>query len=86
MKRVTILQNYYLTAEIGVEVPDNYTKEEILNAVRDFPINATIESMLDEDSDLNEIKVTNLILEQLITGEEAGDFVVLDENGRNILL
>ena len=62
MKQVTILQNYYLTAEIGVEVPDNYTEEEILNAVRDFPINATIESMLDGDSDLNEIKVTNLIL------------------------
>lgn len=85
MKQITVYQNYYLTAKIGVDVPDDYTEEDIVRAVRDFPINATIESMLDEDSDLNEIKVTELVLDQLITGEDTADFTVLN-NGRNILL
>lgn len=85
MKQITVYQNYYLTAKIGVDVPDDYTEEDIVRAVRDFPINATIESMLDEDSDLNEIKVTELVLDQLITGEDTADFTVL-KNGRNILL
>lgn len=84
MKTVTVLQNYILTARIGIEVPDDYTELDTINAVRDFPINATIESMLDEDSDLNEIKVSELILESFTNGEMVGDFSVIDEEG-NIL-
>lgn len=84
MKTVTVLQNYILTARIEIEVPDDYTELDTINAVRDFPINATIESMLDEDSDLNEIKVSELILESFTNGEMVGDFSVIDEEG-NIL-
>lgn len=84
MKTVTVLQNYILTARIEVEVPDDYTELDTINAVRDFPLNATIVSMLDEDSDLNEIKVSELILESFTNGEMVGDFSVIDEEG-NIL-
>jgi len=84
MKTVTVLQNYTLTARIEIEVPDDYTESDTINAVRDFPINATIVSMLDEDSDLNEIKVSELILESFTNGEMVGDFSVIDEEG-NIL-
>ena len=84
MKTVTVLQNYTLTARIEIEVPDTYTALDTIHAVRDFPINATIESMLDEDSDLNEIKVSELILDSFTTGEMVGDFSVIDEEG-NIL-
>ena len=84
MKTVTVLQNYILTARIEIEVPDDYTELDTINAVRDFPINATIVSMLDEDSDLNEIKVSELILDSFTNGEMVGDFSVIDEEG-NIL-
>jgi len=45
MKRVHLTQTYELTMTVNVDTPDDYTNEDIVNALTDFPVNATVESM-----------------------------------------
>lgn len=81
MKRVHLTQTYELTMTVGVDTPDDYTDEDIVNALTDFPVNATVESMWDEVSDL---VVRSLCVDSLISLNGSGTTVITDDDGNII--
>lgn len=81
MKRVHLTQTYELTMTVGVDTPDDYTNEDIVNALTDFPVNATVESMWDEVSDL---VVRSLCVDSLISLNGSGTTVITDDDGNII--
>ena len=81
MKRVHLTQTYELTMTVDVDTPDDYTDEDIVNALADFPVNATVESMWDEVSDL---VVGSLCVDSLISLNGSGTTVITDDDGNII--
>jgi len=81
MKRVHLTQTYELTMTVGVDTPDDYSDEDIVNALTDFPVNATVESMWDEVSDL---VVRSLCVDSLISLNGSGTTVITDDDGNII--
>ena len=81
MKRVHLTQTYELTMTVDVDTPDDYTDEDIVNALADFPVNATVESMWDEVSDL---VVRSLCVDSLISLNGSGTTVITDDDGNII--
>jgi hypothetical protein len=81
MKRVHLTQTYELTMTVGVDTPDDYTDEDIVNALSDFPVNATVESMWDEVSDL---VVRSLCVDSLVSLNGSGTTVITDDDGNII--
>ena len=81
MKRVHLTQTYELTMTVDVDTPDDYTDEDIVNALADFPVNATVESMWDEVSDL---VVGSLFVDSHISLNGSGTTVITDDDGNII--
>lgn len=67
MKKHTITQSYELVATVEVEVPDDWTEEEIKDYFSDFPIAVTIESELESDK---EVTIGGLILDSVTTQDK----------------
>jgi hypothetical protein len=88
VKRIHLTQTYELTITVDVDVPDTFTAEDMINALTDFPINATVESLwydLSATDDVPEITVGDLCVDSLISLNGLGTTVITDENGDTIL-
>lgn len=82
MRTVTVNQQYILTVNIDIEVDDDWTDGDIVEFFRDYPINVTVEQMLDLDSPLNEgVRSAGVSDVELLTAESDAPYAVI-ENGR----
>ena len=70
MKRVHLTQTYELTMTVGVDTPDDYTDEDIVNAL-----------MWNEVSDL---VVKSLCVDSLVSLNGSGTTVITDDDGNII--
>ena len=87
MKRIHLTQVYELTVTVDVDVPDNYTLDDMTNSLSDFPINATVETLWDEmaSTDDEDIIIGSLCVDSLVSlGDGLGMMILLDENGNDI--
>ena len=82
MKKIYVTHTYELTATIEVEVPDNYTSEELHKSLIEFPLNATIESMWDNEFEGTDFEVGNVSLDSLMCLD--GTMLITDEEGARI--
>lgn len=74
MRKHTITQAYEFTAHVEVEVPEDWTEEEVKEYFTDFPLAVTIFSEFPED---DEAKISGLILDGVTTvGEPQLDALV----------
>ena len=88
MKRVYLTQTYELTITVDVDVPDDFTAEDMMNTLTDFPINATVESLWDAtgaSDDVPEVIIGDLCVDSLVSLNGLGTFVLTDENGDIVL-
>lgn len=88
MKRIHLTQTYELTITVDVDVPDDFTAEDMINTLTDFPINATVESLWDStgaSDDVPEVTVGDLCVDSLVTLNGLGTFILTDENGDIVL-
>lgn len=88
MKRIHLTQTYELTITVDVDVPDDFTAEDMINTLTDFPINATVESLWDDtgaSDDVPEVTVGDLCVDSLVTLNGLGTFILTDENGDIVL-
>jgi hypothetical protein len=88
--RLHLTQTYELTITVDVDVPDNFTAEDMINTLTDFPINATVESMWYEvgngDGDgVPEITIGDLCVDSLVSLNGLGTTIITDENGDIVL-
>lgn len=84
MKRVHLTQTYELTITVDVDVPDDFTKDDLENSLADFPINATVESLWDDDDTDDNITVGSLCVDSLVALNGLGTTIFTDENGEII--
>lgn len=88
MKRVYLTQTYELTITVDVDVPDEFTAEDMMNTLTDFPINATVESLWDAtgaSDDVPEVIIGDLCVDSLVSLNGLGTTVITDENGDIVL-
>lgn len=88
MKRVYLTQTYELTITVDVDVPDEFTAEDMINTLADFPINATVESLWYDtgaSNDVPEVTVGDLCVDSLVSLNGLGTTVITDENGDIVL-
>ena len=88
MKRVYLTQTYELTITVDVDVPDDFTAEDMMNTLTDFPINATVESLWDAtgaSDDVPEVIIGDLCVDSLVSLNGLGTTVITDENGDIVL-
>ncbi len=83
MKRIYLTQTYELTITVDVDVPDDFTKDELENCLTDFPINATVESLWEEEGD-DIITVGSLCVDSLVSINGAMTIAITDDNGEII--
>lgn len=82
MRTLTVNQQYILTVNIDIEVEDDWTDKDIVEFFRDYPVNVTVEQMLDIDSPLNEGVIYAEVSDvELTTAESDAPYAVI-ENGR----
>jgi len=85
VKRIYLTQTYELTITVDVDVPDDYTVDDMMNALTDFPINATVQSLWSGESayeDLSGITVgDDLCVDSLVSLNGMGATIITDENG-----
>jgi len=85
VKRIYLTQTYELTITVDVDVPpDDYTVDDMMNALTDFPINATVQSLWSGESayeDLSGITVGDLCVDSLVSLNGMGATIITDENG-----
>ena len=90
MKRVYLTQAYELIITVDVDVPDDFTKDDLENSLTDFPINATVESLWDDESlwgddDTDDkLIVGSLCVDSLIAINGAMTIAITDDNGEII--
>lgn len=84
VKRIHLTQTYELTITVDVDVPDDYTMNDMENSLADFPINATVESLWDDDSNDDELIVGSLCVDSLVALNGLGTTILTDENGEII--
>lgn len=84
MRTIHMTQVYEMTVTVELHVPDYLTSEDDLTShLCDFPINATVESMWDNEFDGTEIVVGDtLSLDSLVA--LAGATYFTDENGETL--
>lgn len=88
MKRIYVTQTYELTITVDVDVPDDFTAEDMINTLTDFPINATVESLWYDtgaSNDVPEVTVGDLCVDSLISLNGLGTTIITDENGDIVL-
>ena len=88
MKRVYLTQTYELTITVDVDVPDDFTAEDMMNTLTDFPINATVESLWDAtgaSDDVPEVIIGDLCVDSLVSLNGLGTTIITDENGDSVL-
>lgn len=88
MKRIYVTQTYELTITVDVDVPDDFTAEDMINTLTDFPINATVESLWYDtgaSNDVPEVTVGDLCVDSLVSLNGSGALVITDENGDIVL-
>ena len=88
MKRIYLTQTYELTITVDVDVPDEFTAEDMMNTLTDFPINATVESLWDAtgaSDDVPEVIIGDLCVDSLVSLNGLGTTVITDENGDIVL-
>lgn len=88
VKRIYLTQTYELTVTVDVDVPDDFTAEDMMNTLTDFPINATVDSMwydLGASKEVPEITVGDLCVDSLVSINGSGAFIITDENGDIVL-
>ena len=83
MKRVYLTQAYELIITVDVDVPDDFTKDDLENCLADFPINATVDSLWDEEGD-DIITVESLCVDSLVALNGAMIIAITDDNGEII--
>lgn len=87
VKRVYLTQTYELTITVDVDVPDDFTVDDMTNALVDFPINATVESLWHDtgaSDDVPEVTVGDLCVDSLVSLNGLGTLLITDENGEII--
>jgi hypothetical protein len=68
MKTLTITQSYELEVSVTVQVPDDYTLDDIQNTFADFPITVAVDSKWDDYRDNDEVICYNdIAIEHLNT-------------------
>lgn len=82
MKRIHLTQVYELTITVDVDVPDEYTLDDMTNSLSDFPINATVETLWDETGLDDDIIIGSLCVDSLVS--LGGGMVFTDNNGNII--
>jgi len=88
MKRVYLTQTYELTITVDVDVPDDFTAEDMINTLTDFPINATVESLWYDTGatdEVPEVTIGDLCVDSLVSLNGLGTTVITDENGDSVL-
>ena len=88
MKRVYLTQTYELTITVDVDVPDDFTAEDMINTLTDFPINATVESLWYDTGatdEVPEVTVGDLCVDSLVSLNGLGTTIITDENGDIVL-
>lgn len=55
MKTYIVTQDYELKVSVTVQVPDDYTLEDIQDTFADFPITVTVDSKWDDYRDNDEV-------------------------------
>ena len=88
MKRIHLTQTYELTITVDVDVPDDFTAEDMINTLTDFPINATVESLWYDtgaSNDVPEVTVGDLCVDSLVSLNGLGTTIITDENGDIVL-
>ena len=88
MKRVYLTQTYELTITVDVDVPDDFTAEDMINTLTDFPINATVESLWYDTGatdEVPEVTVGDLCVDSLVSLNGLGTTIITDENGDTVL-
>lgn len=88
MKRVYLTQTYELTITVDVDVPDEFTAEDMINTLTDFPIKATVESLWYDtgaSNDVPEVTVGDLCVDSLVSLNGLGTTIITDENGDIVL-
>ena len=84
MKRVHLTQTYELTITVDVDVPDDFTIDDMTNSLSDFPINATVESLWDAtgaSDDVPEVIIGDLCVDSLVSLNGLGTTIITNENG-----
>ena len=83
MKRIHLTQTYELTITVDVDVPDDFTIDDMENSLADFPINATVESLWDDDLLVTDDNITigSLCVDSLVALNGLGTTIFTDENG-----
>ena len=88
MKRIYLTQTYELTITVDVDVPDEFTAEDMINTLTDFPINATVESLWYDTGatdEVPEVTIGDLCVDSLVSLNGLGTTVITDENGDIVL-
>ena len=88
MKRVYLTQTYELTITVDVDVPDDFTAEDMINTLTDFPINATVESLWYDTGatdEVPEVTIGDLCVDSLVSLNGLGTTIITDENGDSVL-
>lgn len=82
MKRIHLTQVYELTITVEVDVPDDYTLDDMTNSLSDFPISATAESLWNEVRHDDDIVIDSLGVDSLVSlGGGLGTMILTDEHG-----
>jgi hypothetical protein len=81
VKRVHLTQAYELIVTIEVDVPDDHDHDDLYGSLVDFPINATVESMWDNDFEGTDIAVGGVTIDSLVCLNGSGATIFTDENG-----
>ena len=88
MKRIYLTQTYELTITVDVDVPDEFTAEDMINTLTDFPINATVESLWYDTGatdEVPEVTIGDLCVDSLVSLNGLGTTIITDENGDTVL-
>ena len=88
MKRVYLTQTYELTITVDVDVPDDFTAEDMINTLTDFPINATVESLWYDTGatdEVPEVTIGDLCVDSLVSLNGLGTTIITDANGDSVL-
>jgi len=70
MKRIIVTQAYEIGVSIEVDVPDDWTEDEMVDAFTDFPIRADVNAVWEDTVNVQVVGVCIDYLDSL-TGDEA---------------